>query len=120
MGKPRSVHRCKSCGGATARWAGRCPTCGAWNSLVEEVVESPARAFGDALPGPLAGTGSGPVALCAVDISGATPLSTGLTELDRVLGVVPAGADGEPGQLVFADRRSAISAAETTALNALP
>jgi DNA repair protein RadA/Sms len=102
MGKPRSVHRCESCGGATARWAGRCPTCGAWNSLVEEVVESQAGVFADARPGTFAGAGGGPVALCAVDISGATPLSTGLTELDQVLGggFVPGSATllgGEPG-----------------------
>ena len=98
MGRLRSVHRCGACGVATTRWAGRCPTCGEWNSLVEEAVPlSPGRASpapGDAAPGALA--------LCGVDVSGAAPRSTGLAELDRVLGggLVPGSVTllgGEPG-----------------------
>ena len=38
MTKLNTVHRCQSCGAAHARWAGRCTTCGEWNSLHEEVV----------------------------------------------------------------------------------
>src|SRR3984957_7720263 len=34
---------CQSCGAASARWAGRCDACGAWNTLVEEGVVAPAR-----------------------------------------------------------------------------
>ena len=85
---------------ATSRWAGRCPTCGQWNSLVEEVVPPSAASDGGSLrPGrPLVA----PIALCEVDVSGAAPRSTGLTELDRVLGggFVPGSVTligGEPG-----------------------
>ncbi len=37
MPKPTSVHVCSACGHETARWAGRCPGCGEWNTLVEQV-----------------------------------------------------------------------------------
>ncbi len=41
----KTVHVCSDCGAQEAKWHGQCPTCGAWNTLVEEVV-------------PEAGTGS--------------------------------------------------------------
>jgi DNA repair protein RadA/Sms len=101
MGRQRSLHRCKACRVTTARWAGRCPTCGEWNSLVEEAVPATVAVglgtgFGAQAPG------LAPVPLCAVDVSGAAPRSTGLTELDRVLGggFVPGSVTllgGEPG-----------------------
>jgi DNA repair protein RadA/Sms len=85
---------------ATSRWAGRCPTCGQWNSLVEEVVPASVAPDGGSLrPGrPVVA----PIALCDVAVSGAAPRSTGLTELDRVLGggFVPGSVTligGEPG-----------------------
>ena len=37
MAKQRVVFRCQSCDGQAPQWAGRCPTCGAWNTLVEEL-----------------------------------------------------------------------------------
>ena len=37
MAKVRSVFRCQECGGTAPKWAGRCPSCEAWNSLVEEL-----------------------------------------------------------------------------------
>ena len=44
----RTAYACTECGAASPRWVGRCPACGAWNSLVEEVLErtAPARASG--------------------------------------------------------------------------
>lgn len=100
MGKQRSVHRCGSCGVTTGRWAGRCPACGAWNALVEEMVAATS-------PGlrPLGGWADHlvePVVLRDVDLSGAAPRPTGLAELDRVLGggFVPGSVSllgGEPG-----------------------
>ena len=42
MKPPRTVFVCQECGGQQQKWLGRCPDCGAWNSLVEEqVVERP-------------------------------------------------------------------------------
>jgi len=101
--KRRTVHRCQECGGLAARWSGRCPTCGAWNSLVEEVEEraTPAASVGRSL---LEGAARGelPVLLAEVDAAASTPRPTGIEELDRVLGggLVPGSVTllgGEPG-----------------------
>jgi DNA repair protein RadA/Sms len=95
MSKVRTVQRCKSCGATAARWSGRCPGCGEWNSLQEELV---------AAGQPKAGTEDGPVPveLGEVDLSSYKPLPTGIGELDRVLsgGLLPGSATllgGEPG-----------------------
>ena len=39
--KRHSVFRCAECGAEHPKWAGRCDGCGAWNTLIEEVVERP-------------------------------------------------------------------------------
>ena len=39
MSRLRTIHRCTECAAAHPKWAGRCPACGAWNSLVEDVEE---------------------------------------------------------------------------------
>lgn len=105
MSKLNRVHRCQACGAAHARWAGRCATCGEWNTVEEEVVAgSPARPG----PGPRGPGGFGPgedavpVPLAEVDITSHEPLPTGISELDRVLagGLLPGSATllgGEPG-----------------------
>ena len=102
----RTVHRCTECGATALQWVGRCPTCGEWSTLVEEVdepaVASGARAgprwagWGDAGPG-------GPPRR-STDTSGApvAPMATGVDELDRVLsGGLVAGSvtllGGAPG-----------------------
>ena len=38
MAKAKSVFFCTECGNETPKWAGRCPSCGAWNTLVEQAV----------------------------------------------------------------------------------
>ncbi|MGI8684690.1 MAG: hypothetical protein ACR2MO_06320 [Acidimicrobiales bacterium] len=44
MARLRTVHRCTQCGAGAAQWSGRCPGCGEWNTLVEEVEDpSPRR-----------------------------------------------------------------------------
>ena len=94
--RTRSRFVCASCGGTTLRWAGRCPECGEWNSLVEEVLERVAAGGGRSAPAAPARP------LAQVDISAAARISTGAAELDRLLGggVVPGGLyllGGEPG-----------------------
>jgi DNA repair protein RadA/Sms len=92
----RTQYRCRECGAVTPRWAGRCSPCGAWNALEEEVRTSRA---GRPTPGP----GERPaVALSTVAGEQEAPWSTGLAELDRVLGggLVPGSVTliaGEPG-----------------------
>jgi DNA repair protein RadA/Sms len=97
MPKSRTVHRCSECGATTARWAGRCPTCEAWGSLVEELVTTSASVA--VHPGRRANS---PVAITDLDADAGTPVATGIGELDRVLGggLVPGSVTlvgGEPG-----------------------
>ncbi|MGQ0521480.1 MAG: DNA repair protein RadA [Actinomycetota bacterium] len=96
MPRTRLVHRCTECGAAAARWSGRCPTCGGWNTLVEEVE--------DARPGPAAGAlpADRPVLVADVQMADWACRPTGVGELDRVLGggLVPGSVTlvgGEPG-----------------------
>ncbi|MDE2515347.1 MAG: DNA repair protein RadA, partial [Rhodospirillales bacterium] len=42
MARASSHFVCQECGAATAKWAGSCPSCGAWNTLVEEAIAPPA------------------------------------------------------------------------------
>jgi DNA repair protein RadA/Sms len=95
MAKSRSQYVCQRCGFVSAKWLGRCPECGEWNSLVEE-VSGPARPAGSL------STASKPVAIGQVRTDEAPRLETGVAELDRVLGggLVPGSLvllGGEPG-----------------------
>ena len=38
MAKTKSVYVCQNCGVSSPKWIGRCPSCGEWNSFVEEIV----------------------------------------------------------------------------------
>jgi DNA repair protein RadA/Sms len=99
--KPRSVYRCADCGAEHPKWGGRCESCGAWNTLVEEVVVAKRRDGGTA-ERRNAGDGPTPVRLAAVAGERQPRLRTGLSELDYVLGggIVPGSLvliGGEPG-----------------------
>lgn len=103
--KLKTIYICTSCGEVTPRWLGRCPSCGEWNTLTEDVVAEPKPAAGKAgrhsLP-------SGPTSAIARPLSeinteeDSSRIVTGMAEMDRVLGggivlgsVVLLG--GEPG-----------------------
>ena len=91
--KSKTVFYCKNCGNEFLRWQGQCPACGAWNSI-EEFVQKPASAAKgkSAAPG-----GSASVrTLREVDTEQELRFSTGLGELDRVL-----GGGGVRGSLVL-------------------
>jgi DNA repair protein RadA/Sms len=98
----RTTFRCQACGHEEGRWHGRCASCGEWNSLVEEVAAArgPVRGQGAAAGGTAR---TAPVAVAdAEELPVTGRLTTGLGELDRVLGggVVPGSLillGGEPG-----------------------
>lgn len=84
-GKIKTVYQCTQCGFESPKWAGKCPSCGLWNTLEETIKE----------------TASGPQRAAAIRAAGSaarpTPINeirtddehryhTGLSELDRVLG----------------------------------
>ncbi|MGY5132060.1 DNA repair protein RadA [Streptomyces nigrescens] len=95
-GKERPSYRCTECGWTTAKWLGRCPECQAWGT-VEEFGGAPA--VRTTAPGRVT-TAALPIG--QVDGKQATARSTGVPELDRVLGggLVPGAVAllaGEPG-----------------------
>ncbi len=111
MAKPQTVYVCSECGGKSAKWQGQCPHCQAWNTLVETVERSADAARPGARHGAataqFAGRGgltasSGPVLLTDVQAERHAHRSSGIDELDRVLGggLVPGGVlllGGDPG-----------------------
>ena len=80
--KKKTVFYCTECGNETAKWAGQCPACGAWNTHVEAPAEP--RAKSDAAR-PRKG-GTAPKLLSELDTQEEIRFPTGLSELDRVLG----------------------------------
>ena len=85
---------CQACGNASPKWLGRCPNCQGWNSLVEERAEPASRGA--------RGASAQPVWLTSIAKSDSDRISTGMPELDRVLGggLVPASfvlVGGDPG-----------------------
>lgn len=82
--KSRLTYVCNACGASLNKWAGRCPDCGAWNSI-EEIAELPAPARGR--QGYAGGqNGAGILSLESVSPERELRTSSGIAELDRVLG----------------------------------
>lgn len=99
MAKERSVFACTACGYEASRWVGKCPGCGAWNTM-EEAVASPAAPAKPIRQRP--GTGAQATLLRDVPEDIVERTSTGISELDRVLGggIVEGGLmliGGDPG-----------------------
>ncbi len=83
MAKAKTVFYCTACGNETPKWQGRCPACGAWNTM-EEHIEKPA-ASGKSKSTPV-GTTRKAQKLSQLDTGDEIRFSTGMGELDRVLG----------------------------------
>ncbi|CAN5860877.1 DNA repair protein RadA [soil metagenome] len=100
MTRVKTAFFCTDCGNETTRWQGQCPACSAWNSLVEEPVQK--KASGSRRSGAPARIMAEPILLGDVTGAETARWSTGLRELDFVLGggVVPGSlvlVGGEPG-----------------------
>ena len=83
MSKPKTVFFCTNCGNESLKWMGRCPGCGAYNTI-EEHIEKP-MAAGRAKSAPV-GQSRRPQRIREVTSGGELRFSTGMGELDRVLG----------------------------------
>lgn len=83
MAKSKTVYFCTDCGNETPKWQGRCPSCGAWNTM-QEYVEKPAAA-GKSRPVSI-GVCRKAQRLSDVTCDNEIRFSTGMGELDRVLG----------------------------------
>ncbi|MCI0422737.1 MAG: DNA repair protein RadA, partial [Acidobacteria bacterium] len=88
MTKPRTSYICQSCGYAVSKWMGKCPDCGAWNSIAEEPVRSSGSSD---RPGAGISGSSAATAFHEVSSQEHVRFSSGLLEFDRVLGggIVP-------------------------------
>jgi len=101
MAKVKSVYACTACGYETPKWVGRCPGCGAWNTLEESIAaveEKAPKASAKQRPG----TGATPLLLKDIPEDSTLREETGIAELDRVLGggIVEGGLmliGGDPG-----------------------
>ena len=83
MAKTKTVFFCTECGSEYPKWQGRCPACGAWNTMQEHIVKP--SAVGKAESAPI-GKSRKPQPICQVDSESEIRFSTGMGELDRVLG----------------------------------
>jgi DNA repair protein RadA/Sms len=103
MAKDKTIFTCSDCGGTTPRWLGKCPACGAWNTLIESTIDSSGSSKNrytsqfQALAKTSELTKLGDIEATDIDRT-----ATGLEELDRALGggVVEGGVvliGGDPG-----------------------
>ena len=104
MAKAKTQFTCTECGGTSSKWAGQCPACGQWNTLVETIFETSGHRYAG-LPG-LSKSGltqSAPVqSLAEIEAADVPRFPTGIDEFDRVLGggLVAGGVvliGGDPG-----------------------
>ncbi len=93
----KTVYLCSECGAESRKWVGRCPSCGSWNTMMEEAEEkAPSQAK------PEVAGGAEAMALPDVPMADFGRRTSGIAELDRVLGggVVPGSLvliGGDPG-----------------------
>ena len=103
MAKEKTIFTCSECGGSSPRWLGKCPACGAWNTLIEAVVDSaPGKNRYSASQFVGLAQAQAVMPLSAIEASEVDRTPSGIGELDRVLGggIVEGGVvliGGDPG-----------------------
>ncbi|NLJ75707.1 MAG: DNA repair protein RadA [Peptococcaceae bacterium] len=95
--RKKAKYLCQECGLQSARWLGRCPSCGTWNSLIEEVINPRKNVSNSSIIGV-----EKPCPITEVPLQGEDRFPTGLGEVDRVFGggLVPGSLvllSGDPG-----------------------
>ena len=86
--KVKTVFYCTECGNETPKWQGKCSACGAWNTIVERPTERTAKRSGAGITrsSGLGGPVSMPKPMSEIELGDELRFSTGMGELDRVLG----------------------------------
>jgi DNA repair protein RadA/Sms len=102
MAKDKTLFSCSDCGGTSPKWLGKCPHCGAWNTLVESVVSDSSASKNRYSERTGLAPASAVMALSAIEAQDMQRTPTGQDELDRVLGggMVEGGVvliGGDPG-----------------------
>ena len=100
MAKTKTAYFCQNCGAQYAKWAGQCPSCREWNTLVEEILEKPSKTDWKTEAAPT--RAARPMRLSEIRPDQQPRIPSGDPELDRVLGggIVPGSLiliGGEPG-----------------------
>lgn len=100
MAKVKTTFYCQSCGYNSAKWLGKCPSCGEWNTFAEEVIQKTSKKHSPIMG--LEKRKSLPKKLSQVNFEHESRIETGSGELNRVLGggLVPGSVvlvGGEPG-----------------------
>lgn len=84
MAKPKTVYCCTDCGAETPNWAGKCPSCGAWNTLTEMKLDGGSGR--NIYKTRVSRTVQTPKLISQLDTASEIRFGTGISELDRVLG----------------------------------
>ena len=98
MSKVKTVFSCQGCGAGSPKWIGKCPSCGEWNTYVEEIISAPRKVAALYVePG-----NNRPILLDEVSNANQERIDVGIGEFNRVLGggLVPGSVvliGGEPG-----------------------
>jgi len=83
--RTKTVYRCSGCGHSELKWLGKCPACNEWSTLVEELDQPDMAVVRPSAAG--VSDGAAPIAICDVSaMDKGDRMSTGIAELDRVLG----------------------------------
>ena len=84
MAKSKSQFVCQVCGNTSAKWLGKCPSCEAWNSYVEELKPVKVKAkVASSMQSPKSGR---PLPLKDITLTAESRVVTGVNEFDRVMG----------------------------------
>ena len=102
MAKTSTSFFCKNCGASSAKWVGKCPSCGEWNSFIEEVIHKEKEEFKSTWKESNKGRSNKPIAIKDVEEGNEIRIQIKDKELSRVLGggIVPGSVvliGGEPG-----------------------
>lgn len=97
MAKAKTQYVCQACGGISAKWQGQCPGCNEWNTLEESLIEKQSENRFQGLA-----QAAKRQRLADIEAEQVPRMTSGLDELDRVLGggIVPGGVcliGGDPG-----------------------
>lgn len=84
--KEKTKFYCTECGNETGKWFGQCPACGAWNTMVEAPAASAAKSKSGTVKASGSSLRNRPKPITELDTRGELRFSTGMGELDRVLG----------------------------------
>ncbi|MBI5901919.1 MAG: DNA repair protein RadA [Deltaproteobacteria bacterium] len=81
MAKPKTIYTCQSCGSTSYKWLGRCQDCGGWSTFLEEKVFEDRGDKRAHVPATVSA-----LSIASLDMAPEARVSTGILELDRVLG----------------------------------